>query len=211
MTLSDLAIKHGTDKWCDYPEGHHYTLIYEELFSKYKDLSFTLWECGVGGYEFPDKGGGSLLMWRDWFKCADVHGIDIHYKKPLVNVSLHQFSQDDKESWDKLLLETGEPTIFIDDASHINPLTIRTFEIVFPMLKSGGVYVIEDAHTSHWNLNYNGSDNYKDMEAHTSINYFRKMVNELNAQHLVGFIATDIGQSIKSISFYKELIVIHKK
>jgi len=40
----------------------------------------------------------------------------------------------------------GPFDIIIDDASHISPLSIRSFEILFKLLKRGGIYVIEDLH-----------------------------------------------------------------
>jgi hypothetical protein len=38
----------------------------------------------------------------------------------------------------------------IDDASHLYGVTRRTFEIAFPHLRPGGVYVIEDWGWAHW-------------------------------------------------------------
>jgi len=40
--------------------------------------------------------------------------------------------------------------VVIDDASHKYPETKRTFEIVFPLLANGGLYVIEDWGWAHW-------------------------------------------------------------
>ena len=62
--LSQLAIKHGTDKW-----GHHfYTDKYEDILKHLKEAEIKLLEIGVGGYEFPDRGGGSLRMWKEYFQ-----------------------------------------------------------------------------------------------------------------------------------------------
>lgn len=49
----------------------------------------------------------------------------------------------------------GEPLdLVIDDASHLADLSRRTFNCVFPYLRTGGTYVIEDwswTHTATWN------------------------------------------------------------
>jgi hypothetical protein len=37
----------------------------------------------------------------------------------------------------------------IDDGSHVNELTIKTFEYVFPKLQAGSIYVIEDTHSCY--------------------------------------------------------------
>ena len=40
--------------------------------------------------------------------------------------------------------------VVIDDASHLYKTTRRTFEIAFPLLRPGGLYVIEDWGWAHW-------------------------------------------------------------
>ena len=44
-------------------------------------------------------------------------------------------------------------------AAHNNRLTIESFRIIFPMLKSGDLYFVEDAHTSYYETQeYEGSE-----------------------------------------------------
>lgn len=42
------------------------------------------------------------------------------------------------------------PDLIIDDASHRYGFTRRSFQMFFPMLREGGVYVIEDWGWAHW-------------------------------------------------------------
>ena len=44
----------------------------------------------------------------------------------------------------------GPPDVIIDDGSHIGEHVCTTFEALFPSMAAGGVYVIEDLHTSYW-------------------------------------------------------------
>lgn len=45
----------------------------------------------------------------------------------------------------------GEPIdIVIDDASHALALTRASFNLAFPYLKAGGLYIIEDWGWAHW-------------------------------------------------------------
>lgn len=46
--------------------------------------------------------------------------------------------------------EPGEIDLIIDDASHHYELTAASFEIAFPYLRAGGLYVIEDWGWAHW-------------------------------------------------------------
>ena len=39
--------------------------------------------------------------------------------------------------------------MILDDASHINELTLRSFEMLFDHLKLGGFYIIEDTHCTY--------------------------------------------------------------
>jgi hypothetical protein len=40
--------------------------------------------------------------------------------------------------------------LVIDDASHIYEATLASFEVVFPRLKEGGLFIIEDWAADHW-------------------------------------------------------------
>ena len=50
---------------------HHYIPIYNDYFSKFKDKKIKFLEIGVGK-------GGSLKMWRNFWKECNNFGIDIN-------------------------------------------------------------------------------------------------------------------------------------
>jgi hypothetical protein len=56
----------------------------------------------------------------------------------------------------KVLEETGPLDIIIDDGSHINRDVLTSFHYLFPGLRTGGFYVIEDLQTAYW-PGYGGS------------------------------------------------------
>jgi cephalosporin hydroxylase len=149
-TLDEMALDHGTDKSSKH---HDFAIIYDGYFSKWKDeADIILVELGIGGYHYADRGDESLRMWREYFKKASIVGIDIHYKNRmnLPDVYTFQGSQDDAAFLYDVIGKVGTPDIIIDDASHVNALTIQSFKILFQILSPGGYYVIEDAHTSYW-------------------------------------------------------------
>lgn len=211
--LNDIALRYGTDKSS---AGHGYCDIYESYFSKLRNEKINLLETGIGGfshedgkgYDRNDKGGESLKMWAEYFPKGKITGIDI-FNKSFLNhgrIWTYQGSQDDAMFLNGIILGIGHPDIIIDDASHINPLTIASFEILFPLLKPGGIYVIEDVHTSYWdNITYKGTKDLKGDSRSSVMNYFK---NECDALNL------DLPNSgvnpIKAIHFYKKLIVILK-
>jgi hypothetical protein len=106
----------------------------------------TILEIGV-------KDGASLLTWRDYFPAATVWGLDIDpscsiYGEERIKIAIG--SQDDEEVIGRLAADARERfDVIIDDGSHINTLTIKSFELLWPHLKSGGIYIFEDLHCTY--------------------------------------------------------------
>ncbi len=44
----------------------------------------------------------------------------------------------------------GGVDIVLDDGSHVGSHQRTSFETLFPLLNEGGIYLIEDLHTSYW-------------------------------------------------------------
>ena len=200
--LSKIAQKHDTDKGLNH---HGYTPIYDKYFNQYVGKSITFLEIGIGGYEFNNRGGGSLNMWAEYFENAKIIGVDLYDKSQIKKdsrVEIHKFSQDHGMAFFNLF-QQGIPDIVIDDASHRNDLTIQTFKIVFPYLKEGAIYVVEDTHTSYWKEHFNGTNDLESQE--TIIGFFR---NQLHSLQIESGVENYYG--IKSIHFYNKQIFIFK-
>ena len=214
--LDELGVKYGTDKSSVH---HNYLDVYEHYLSPFKNKNISLIECGVGGYEYPDRGGESVRMWYNYFSNGKIIGIDIHEKHGIVNdrTEFWQGSQIDYGLLSSIIEreEDAEQRIFIDDASHSNPLTIETFKIVFPLLKKGDLYFIEDVHTSYWSEYFDG--NREPGAKGTTMGFFAELVrfftfltHQLNDHVLEAEFKNDLSGKIKFIHFYKEMIVIKR-
>jgi hypothetical protein len=146
MKLEELAIKYGTDKQC--AGGHGYTRFYEEFFESYRNTPINFLELGV-------REGWSLKMWDEYFPHANIFGIDNNSEGLCPSsfeskkISFTICSQTDKVALLDIANKCGGFNIIVDDASHISSLSINSFEILFPTLRSGGIYVIEDLHVCH--------------------------------------------------------------
>lgn len=144
MILEDLAIKYGTDKKIA-NGGHGYTRYYSRFFEPIRFNNLNVLELGV-------REGWSLRMWHEYFPNSFVWGIDNNEEKkcPIAfsedKIRFRTGLQDDYDFLTNLSKEAGAFDIIIDDCSHISDLTIKSFEILWPLLKSGGIYVIEDLH-----------------------------------------------------------------
>jgi len=65
-------------------------------------------------------------------------------------VSVRQGSQDDAAFLTRMSAEHGPFDIVIDDGSHVPAQVIASFDVLFPLLADGGLYVIEDVQTTFW-------------------------------------------------------------
>lgn len=121
---------------------------YEQLFEPLRNDFLTLLEIGVGGYKWPNKGGGSLRMWAEYFPNSRIAAMD-HYEKKLElppNAAFHRGSQTDAELLSKLADDYQGFDIVIDDASHVTANTIITFEALRRHTRL--FYTVEDLHMS---------------------------------------------------------------
>lgn len=135
MKLDDLALKYGTDKASNL---HNYTRWYEKLLPT-PDKNISLLEIGVSD-------GKSLRMWREYYPNASIEGVDIDISlcQPIKGVLLLEADQKH--------LSFGELVKFdvvIDDGSHRWEDQIASFKSIWAHVNPGGVYVIEDLHTSY--------------------------------------------------------------
>lgn len=142
--LDVLASKYGTDKASTH---HNYVAIYEKYFEAISSSTRGLLEIGVGGVNYRGVAGSSLRMWADYFPQAQVVGIDIDPSAAgeygeRVHVVIGD--QTRRSVLNRAISLLPSIDIIIDDGAHMNVLTIATFEYLFPKLRPGGIYVIED-------------------------------------------------------------------
>ncbi len=206
--LNTLGEIYGSDKSI----GHYYTKDYMTHFKAFKYKRIKLLEIGVGGYDNPNLGGESLRMWKKYFPFGLIFSIDIFDKSLLQEnrVKIFKGSQRDNFFLTEVINEIGEPDLIIDDGSHINEDVIETFELLFPKLKDGGIYVVEDTQTSYWKRFGGDSDNLNNPR--TMMNYFKRLTDGLNNKEFVtpNYVQSYFDKKIISIHFYHNLIFVYK-
>ena len=207
-SLTLWAKLYGTDK----TGSHWYTPHYMTHLRKFKRKKIKLLEIGVGGYANPKVGGNSLRMWKKYFSFGKIYAIDIYDKSVLQEnrITIYQGSQVDKDFLEKVTNEIGALDIIIDDGSHLNEHIIETFKILFPKLKDGGVYVVEDIQTSYWE-DY-GGDRKNLSNPKTAMNFFKSLTDCLNHQEIPdeNYQETYFDKKIISMHFYHNMVFIYK-
>lgn len=218
QTLNDLALKYGTDKG---PTHHNYTPIYEKYFKQLRNKKINFLEIGF----FK---GASAKMWDKYFPNASLHFIDIdknsfakYGNRLSKRCSFFVADQEnEKQLNDFIKKERREFDIIIDDGGHHMNQQIVSFLTLFPHLKKGGIYVIEDLHTSY-DPNYKGGK--KEGGQGTTVGFLQNLINDVNKIGALTWCAdilkydenkkeklTYFQKHIESIHFYNSLCFIFK-
>ena len=155
--LNQLAEDNGSDKGL-VDLAHGYTRLYEMLFFPYKDRDIHILEMGLlrGGPETPTgtadrttSKAPSIQMWLSYFKSAHITGLDISDFSWLKDPRF-TFLHCDMDTRENIKNTTNEFQskfdIIIDDASHASHHQQFAFIELWPHLKNGGIYIIEDLH-----------------------------------------------------------------
>ena len=146
LSLIQLNEQHKSDKGTAEKkegsifEGHSYiSHYYENAFLPLKEKTKTVVEIGVCY-------GNSMKLWHDYFSNATIYGID---KRPAwKNIGNYNnrckviTGRSNNISTYKEI--PNDIDIVIDDGSHKLVDQIKSFGILFPKLKKGGLYIIED-------------------------------------------------------------------
>lgn len=144
LTLAEIILGTNSDKNTRHSYVDHY---YEQAFAPYRHRGITLLEIGVYRAD-------SLIAWRKYFNDATIYGLDIHiprkWRQRLSDVHWIEASQTDPEA----VKHVSDLDIVIDDGSHRIDDQLASFEILWPKIKPGGLYVIEDIEDigSHANI-----------------------------------------------------------
>jgi cephalosporin hydroxylase len=208
--LPALATYFGTDKW----GSHWYAQHYQRHFAALRRRPLRILEIGIGGYNDPRAGGKSLRMWKAYFPRASICGIDIQDKRVHDERRIRTFvgSQDDEAFLQRLSRDQGPFDIVIDDGSHTNVHVIRSFQILFPLLKEDGIYAVEDTQTAYW-PEFGGVPG-RDSAPSTSLNFLKRLTDGLNYREFrlpSADSALDyFDRHIVAMHFYHNLVFIQK-
>jgi cephalosporin hydroxylase len=184
----------------------HYFDVYEKYFSKYIGQPINILEIGVSH-------GGSLQLWKKYFgDHVNIYAIDINPEcKRLEEDRIKIFigSQSDKEFLQRTVQELPEFDIILDDGGHTMQQQIISFETLYLKVKEGGLYVVEDTHTSYWYEFHGGLKN-----PNSFIEYSKNLIDSLYDGHLnekQKVLVNAITKHISGISFYDSIVVFEKK
>lgn len=208
-TLNDIGKKYETDKSSN---GHDYLTFYDERLSHLRNEKFTLYEIGV----FK---GGSLKTWCDYFPNATIVGMDITPTATQYaggNGYIHIGDASRGDVIDEVVAKHGRPLIVVDDGSHIWHHQIEALRYFWPKILPGGVFIMEDIHTSFDGV----TKEFPHMKGDSDISaydYIMKLNRQVVGRGYMGderpydgFISNNWA-SVRSIEWYSRTAIIRKK
>ena len=181
----------------------HFPAVYDQFLGKYRGSTAKMLEIGV----FK---GGSLEMWRKYLgPAATIYGIDINpdcarYVNPPDQVRIG--SQADPVFLASVVKDMGAPDIILDDGSHVASHQTASFKTLFPLLLEGGLYIIEDLHTSYWRGEHEGG--YQ--RPGTAIELVKTMIDDMHAWYHGHATHTPAKTEIGAIHMFDSIVVIEK-
>jgi len=143
---------------------HQYHILYDQVLARYRNTpGVHLLEIGLG-CDMSYGPGASLGLWRRYFsapdrkisffendrKCAE------DFRHEVEKEGGHMFIGEQGKVEDLSQVDQWGPfDIIIDDGSHRMRDQVTSWHYLWKHVKPGGVYVIEDLHTS-WSPKYGG-------------------------------------------------------
>ena len=155
MTLAELYAQTAAELPSDKPRSGLWP-VYEELLAPWRERPVRLLEIGV-------RQGGALLTYARWFSDARCFGLDLARPPRAFSFLADQLGLADRVSF--FLGDQAEPPaalsdldIVIDDAGHLYAPTRAALLALWPRLRPGGLYVVEDWQAGQWNEEKYGAD-----------------------------------------------------
>ena len=120
-----------------------------------------------------------MAVWRKYFgPDALIFGIDIDQRCAVFDGhagAVRIGSQDDPKFLNSIVKEMGGLDVVIDDGSHKAKHQLASFELLFPLLADGGIYICEDLHASYW-PDYRGGYRRKG----TFIEFSKQLIDDMH-------------------------------
>jgi cephalosporin hydroxylase len=141
MKLIEVIEKYGLEPYTDKSTTHCYVeSFYDDAFAEYREKEISLLEIGVNV-------GGSIKLWKEYFiNSTAIVGIDNRpgqldsQFRDIEGVTYYFEDAYNKNITSKL----PQFDIIVDDGAHYVDMQIKALDIYLPLLKDGGIYVIED-------------------------------------------------------------------
>ena len=209
---NNSMLQYGQLSNTDKVTHHEYHKYYEPVLKPYYNSHGSIVEIGLGT-------GQSLPMWQNLFKHAHIYGVDKEYENSGNDrYTIYKGDQSSVNDLNDLRKSLTDKNVFFinDDGSHIPEHQLLTFNTLFPILKEGGIYIIEDIETSYWTKGecYNYKTRYGYKHPDSIVEIFKDASDIMNREFIVD--KTNLSNKIlhhdyiESVTFARNCIIIKK-
>jgi hypothetical protein len=202
LSLLEIFQQHNgrlIDKW------EHYLPIYERHFAPFRHRPVRILEIGVFH-------GGSLQMWKRYFGSdAAIVGVDLDPRCAEYTedgIDIHIGDQGNPAFWNRMAQEYVDFDIVIDDGSHMAGHQKAAFLSLWPHVRDGGIYLVEDCHTAYFS-DYGGGVG----AGGSFIDFAKQRIDDLHAFWLQGnpsLPVTRFTREIGAMTFHDSVVVFEK-
>ncbi|CZT11713.1 uncharacterized protein RCO7_08685 [Rhynchosporium graminicola] len=209
LSFLEIATKHGTDK----VSPHHYNHMYEKYLDPVRDRPLKMLEIALG-CNMAYGPGKSYYTWLEFLPRVDLYYIEYDgacvekWSKDMTNVKVFTGDQADARFLETFISASGGGfDIIIDDGGHFMNQQLTSLNKLFPIVKPGGIYFIEDLATSY-------QEGYGATEGKpTMIGMVKELLDDLN-RNVGGPGLKDgnnVGKEMSSIECGEEICAFFKK
>lgn len=184
----------------------HYFDVYSRELDRFRSTPCRFLEIGIFR-------GGSIPMWKEYF-AEGSHlvfvDIDPNCRKlgdPGTHIEIGD--QADPEFLAQLAKKHGPFDVILDDGGHLMHQQIGSYEGLWPHLNDGGVYMVEDTHTSYW-PGFGGGFEAKE----SFVEYAKRLVDKMHSWYTDQddiFPFDPIARELESVRFYDSIVAMEKK
>lgn len=152
-TLSELVNNSYTDK----NTTHSYLNLYQNLLQRKKETAKHVLEIGIG--DFGEKNGGSIKLWKDYFKNATIYGLDILpisrvMDELITNQRVKLYTSinayDETFFTNTFLNKNIKCDVLLDDGPHTLASMVLFIRLYSQIMADDGILIIEDVQSIDW-------------------------------------------------------------
>jgi hypothetical protein len=212
---------------------HNYQWAYEKYLRPKRCEPLKLMEMGLGckmpySHSHGSTEGRSIRLWlsflpkasisvfeydeacaKNWYK-NDPHSIGRYVLDSRVNVVIgNQLSPEDIH---RAISNLGPQDVIIDDGGHSMMMQENSLRVLFPFIRPGGIYILEDLSTSFWGGFWQDKSN-----GLTMVDYISHIISGLHSPNHASKLdkstypgLEDILPLIKSVDCFREVCVFQR-
>ncbi|UNI23682.1 hypothetical protein JDV02_009488 [Purpureocillium takamizusanense] len=208
-SFEQVALKYGTDK----VTSHSYQDMYDKYLAPVRNSPLKMLEIGLG-CNMAYGPGASYYTWLEFLPRVELYYIEsdavcaAKYERETANAHVYIGDQADAAFLEQFASETaqsGQFDVVVDDGGHTMEQQITSLVHLWPIVKPGGIYVIEDLQTSYWE-GYGGDPMATDRAKHTTVKQIFRVVDDI----MTGRNSLLMSRDVLSVDCMAEICTLRK-